>query len=98
MRLAANDPLPSQPSDDSQPEAIIVDGEQEWAVEEIVAEKVVRRGRGRQIQYEVKWTGYAETDWQPAQNMKETEALDRWIEFSKGARDAGGQLPQGFRR
>jgi hypothetical protein len=98
LRLAASDPLPSQPSDDSQPEAIIVDGEQEWAVEEIVAEKVVRRGRGVQTQYEVKWTGYAETDWQPAQNMEETEALDRWIEYSKDARDTNGRLPQGFRR
>ena len=47
LRLAASDPLPSQPQDDIQPEAIIVDGELEWAVDEIMAERLVRRGRGR---------------------------------------------------
>ena len=54
LRLAASDPLPSQPNDDSQPEAVVVDGEREWEVEDIVAEKVTRRGRGQQIRYEVK--------------------------------------------
>lgn len=98
LRLAANDPLPSQPNDDSQPEAIVVDGEPEWAVEDIVAERVTRRGRGRQVQYEVKWVGYAETTWEPAQLFEETAALDRWIEYTKDVRNTRGQLPQGFRR
>ena len=98
LRLHPSNPLPSQQTDDSQPESIIVDGAPEWAVEEIVAEKCTRRGRGHRKSYEVKWQGYAQTTWEPAAAFQETEALDRWEAFSTDHRLPDGSLPDQFRR
>ena len=98
LRLAADDPLPSQPNDDSQPEALIVDGEQEYYVEKIMAERVQKRGRGSQKQYEVKWKGYAETSWCSARDLEENEALDDWEAYTAPHRNSKGALPTGFRR
>ena len=44
------------------------DGEQEWAVEEIIAKRTNRR----QVQYLVKWEGYptSENTWEPVANLK----------------------------
>jgi hypothetical protein len=59
LHLAGSDPLPSQTSDDSQPLPEIVNEEEEYEVEAILNKRVLRRGRGRQKQYLVKWKGYA---------------------------------------
>jgi hypothetical protein len=98
LRLAHTNPLPSQPRDDSQPPPIHIDGEEEWEVEEIVAEKRRGRGRGSHLLYEVKWKGYSLTTWEEETNMADTEALNQWIDFTRPHRGARLDLPQGFRR
>ena len=72
LRLASSDPFPSQPNDDTQPEPILVDGEPESQVECIMAEVYYRK----KLFYEVKWTGYALTTFEPAENLKDNIALD----------------------
>ena len=56
-----------------------MEGEDEYQVEEILDERRVRRGRGSQLQYKVKWTGYARPTWEPATALQECQALDRWL-------------------
>ena len=58
LKLASNDPLPNQVQDDYQLQPLRVEGEDEWEIEDIVAEEVRRRGRGRKLYYEVKWKGF----------------------------------------
>ena len=98
LRLAADDPLPSQPNDDSQPEPLMIDGEPEYLVEKIMAEKLQKRGRGFQTQYEVKWKGYAETTWCSARNLEDNIALDEWETYTTPFRNKSGRLPSNFRR
>ena len=46
----------------------IVDGEEEYEVEEILDKKVQQRGRRQDTKYLVKWKGYPDHDatWEPA--------------------------------
>ena len=74
LRLASSDPLLSQPQDDNEPEPIEVDREGMYLVEEILKEK----GKGRRKQYLVKWEGYSDPTWEPALNLKHTNALQKW--------------------
>ena len=98
LRLAASDPLSSQEDNDLQPKPIVVNGQEESIVEEIIAEAKRRRGGGTSLWYEVKWVGYAVTTWEPAINLEDNASLDRWEELTKGYRDHSGALPKGFRR
>jgi hypothetical protein len=54
LKLAATDPLPSQRTYDTQPGPLIVGNEVEYKIEEILREKLVRKGRGWQKQFLVK--------------------------------------------
>jgi transposase InsO family protein len=60
-----NNPLPGQANPN--PPAVIVEGEQEWEVQEVLASRLFRR----QLQYQVKWLGH-DTDptWYPAENFQ----------------------------
>lgn len=98
LKLASSDPLPNQVQDDYQPQPLQVDGEDEWEVEDIVAEEVRRRGRGRKLYYEVKWKGFHRTTLEPAELLEDAEAVDRWEAFTEAKRDSEGRLPEGFRR
>jgi len=65
LRRAADDPLPGQVVEPSEP--IVIGDEHEWEVEEILASRVCRR----RLQYQVKWTGFDEDrTWYPAANFK----------------------------
>ena len=88
----------SQAQDDYQPLPLQVDGEEEYVVEDIVAEQLKRRGRGWKLYYDVKWKGYHQTSLEPAELLEETEALERWLAYTKGLRDSKGRLPERFRR
>lgn len=81
LRPVAKDPLPSQIQDDVQPVPLIVDGEQEYEIEEILDVRVVRgRGRGGPLkrQFLCKWRGYASPSWNEAENCSDTVALDHF--------------------
>jgi len=58
------------------PLPVIVEGEEEWEVEEILDS---RRIRGR-LQYLVKWTEFADPTWEPEENLTEVEAIDNYHE------------------
>jgi hypothetical protein len=60
-----------------------VDGEDEWVVEEIVAEDRWRRGCGWRLLYEVKWKGFHLTTPKLADLLLEIEALTRWENYSR---------------
>ena len=98
LRLASTDPLPSQTQDDTQPLPLRVNGEDEYVVEDIVAEQLKRRGRGWKLYYDVKWKGYYQTSLEPAESLEDTEALDRWQTYTRGHRNDNNRLPKGFRR
>jgi hypothetical protein len=78
LRAASTDPLDSQVTDDSQPGPILIGDEEEYEVERILKGRTVRRGRGSQRQYLVKWTGYAEPTWEPASALQDVAALDTY--------------------
>lgn len=78
VRPAATDPFPSQFVDDTQPPPIEIDNEVEYEVEEILDHKERRIGRGKRTEVLVKWTGYAETTWEPADEMKDCMAMDTY--------------------
>ena len=87
LRPAADDPFPSQVQIDWQPPAIISDdGEEMFEVEAILDDREVKRGRGRRRELLVKWTGYAEPTWEPADAMEEVVALDEF-ERLRGLRE-----------
>ncbi|RYN98817.1 hypothetical protein AA0121_g13479 [Alternaria tenuissima] len=98
LRLANTDPLPSQTQDDYQPLPLQVNGVEEYLVEDVVAEQLKRRGRGWKRYYDVKWKGYHQTSLEPAELLEETEALERWLAYTKDLRDDKGRLPESFRR
>jgi hypothetical protein len=54
--------------------------------------------RGYEIQYEVEWTGYAQTTWEPAVNLADTTALQCWVDFSISFCKEEGYLPSKFQR
>jgi predicted aspartyl protease len=78
LRTASTDPLDSQATDDVQPNPILVDDEHEYQIEKIIKHRSVRRGRGFQKQFLVKWTGYAEPTWEPESALQDTTALDTY--------------------
>jgi hypothetical protein len=78
VRPVATDPFPSQLVDDTQPPPIEIDNEVEYEVEEILNHKERRIGRGKRTEVLVKWTGYAETTWEPADEMKNCIAMDTY--------------------
>jgi hypothetical protein len=81
LRPVAQDPLSSQVQDDIQPASIEVDGEDEYDVEEILDTRVKRgssRGGPLYREFPVKWTGYAMPTWNPAKDVENCTALDRF--------------------
>ena len=79
LKLASEDPHPSQQLDDAQPPPFVVDGENEYQVEEILAERRKKIGRGFRHEYRVKWSGYVKPTWEPADALEDTVALDEYI-------------------
>jgi hypothetical protein len=99
LRPAANDPLPSQQTGDSQPGAVVVQEESgeehlEYTVEDIVDERV----RKSQTQYQVKWTGYEALTWEPRANVIDTEAYARWVARTRDVRLPTGKLARTWRK
>ena len=51
---------------------MIVDNIKEWHVEEILDSRIYRR----HLQYLVKWVGYDQPDWEPAEGMNKLKVVD----------------------
>ncbi|KAI0995325.1 hypothetical protein K3495_g12857, partial [Podosphaera aphanis] len=80
LRMASEDPLPSQIQDDQQP-APIVDAECPLAPPEQVVERILRaekhkRGRGWARRLLVKWRNFAEPTWENRSELDDVKALD----------------------
>ena len=89
LRLAHDDPFPSQIIDDSQPPPIKVDDEDEFSVEEIRGIRLKKQGRGRRRQLLVKWVSYAVPTWEPFSALEDTVALDTFEEKYGKVEDLG---------
>jgi len=74
LHAAADDPIPGQVIPPPLP--VIVEGEEEWEVEEVLDS---RRIRGR-LQYLVKWRGFAAPTWEPEGSLAEVQAVDDYHE------------------
>ncbi|KFY69164.1 hypothetical protein V498_10516 [Pseudogymnoascus sp. VKM F-4517 (FW-2822)] len=62
---ALNNPLPRQKAPELSSE--VIDGQEEWQVEKILAVRL----RRKQLQYQVSWVGYdPDPEWYPASNFK----------------------------
>ena len=81
IRLASQDPLPGQESDDKQPDPVIIDSHEEHHVEEILCARTKRRRR----EVLVKWSGYHELTWEPLHELSDNAAMD---DFEKKYGDA----------
>ena len=90
LRLASQDPLPGQGSDDNQPDPVLIESHEEWQVEEILCarKKIKNKGKGREVL--VKWTGHHEQTWEPLENMTDNVALDEFEEKYGDARKNDG--------
>ena len=88
LEPAREDPFPGQVIDPPPP--VEVDGEIEHHVQEIVDCKLDRRRR-QPLLYRVRWTGYHEDTWEPAENINGLEAIDL---FHQRYPDKPGPLPE----
>jgi len=85
LDLAANDPLEGQII--PPPPPVEVEGEEEWQVQEVLDSKFVRN----RLRYLVKWEGYDETTWEPAESINKLRTVD---EFHKRYPRKPGPLPE----
>jgi hypothetical protein len=53
---------------------VIVEGEEQFEVERVAESQTFRQ----QLQYLVKWNGYAETSWVPATTVDGLKAMDKF--------------------
>ncbi|KAI0994621.1 hypothetical protein K3495_g13560 [Podosphaera aphanis] len=73
LELAASEPVPGQVQ--LPPPPIIIDGEEEFEVEQIYDSRLTKRSG---LQYLVKWTRENNTSWEPAINMDDTVAVEKF--------------------
>src|SRR5437868_12296147 len=72
---AADDPLSGQRN--PSPPPVIVNDEEEHIVDEVLD----ARTRRNKLQYLVKWTGYDNPTWEPAEDVNSLQAIDRFHEL-----------------
>ena len=66
--------------DPPRPEPMVIDGEEEYSIEEILDHRPKKQG-GTPKEYLVKWKGYPREDasWEPAASLENAEALDKYL-------------------
>jgi len=74
LHAAADDPIPGQIIPPPLP--VIVEGEEEWEVEEVLDSRMIRG----QLHYLVKWRGFAAPTWEPEENLVDVQAVDDYHE------------------
>lgn len=78
LRPAAQDPLPGQESDDSQPGPVLFESHEEWQVEEILCARQKARNKGKGREVLVKWSGHHQPTWEPLENLSDAVAMDNF--------------------
>jgi hypothetical protein len=58
------------------PDPILIDGEPEYVVKRI--ERIRFNKRRRRYEYLTWWTGYNELSWEPAEALRDTEAIEQF--------------------
>ncbi|KAI1003074.1 hypothetical protein K3495_g5132 [Podosphaera aphanis] len=77
VKRAGNDPFSSQVRDDAQNPPVVDDLDNpEYEVESIFRARTATRGRGKLRKAMVKWKGWKNLTWEPAEHVQETKALD----------------------
>ena len=72
LEHAADKPFPGQRVE--RPLPVVVNGEEEYCVDEVLDSR--EYGRWRKLQYLLKWSGYDLQTWEAAENMNGLQALD----------------------
>ena len=77
LRVALNDPLPSQEIHDIRPNPALNEetNEMEYEIEKILKKIIKNKKEG----YLVKWKGYNRPTWEPREVLEDTEALDIFL-------------------
>lgn len=62
----------------TEPPAIPIQGEEEWLVDRIIAQRKTKSGK---LQYLIRWEGYSpdEDTWEDADGLQDNKALDDWL-------------------
>jgi hypothetical protein len=74
LELAPDDPLPGQHQ--LPPPPVIIEEIEEYAVEEVLDSRVYRK----EPQYLIRWMGYPQPSWEPAEYHRETSAISTYHE------------------
>jgi hypothetical protein len=86
-------PLPSQTLHDVRPPPVVIDGENEWEVNDL-RKREIREFRGQRTDgFMVKWSGYRRATWEPLVTMQNTTAYDRFLDKEKENGDFIGGAP-----
>ena len=78
LRLIATNPLPSQRINNEQPPPILINEKDEFEIKKIMQKRVIRKSRGQQKQYLMKWRGYARLTWELVTALKDTLTLNSY--------------------
>jgi hypothetical protein len=67
----------NHPNKESRPPPELIDEEEEWEVEKILDRRERKVGRGKRIEYLIKWKGYPEWEntWEPTNNLIHSKEL-----------------------
>jgi hypothetical protein len=74
LEAAANDPLPEQMV--AVLPLIEVNREQEWLMEDVLDSEIF--GRWNKLHYQIKWRGYADQSWEPAEGINGLPVIDKF--------------------
>ena len=85
LEPAASDPFPGQIIPPAPP--VDVDGEEEWDVTDVLDSRMFRQ----QLQYLIKWTGYNNPTWEPAESVNGLHAINL---FHQRYTNKPGPLPK----
>jgi hypothetical protein len=74
LRPVSDNPIPGQ--NPPPPPPVLVDGDDEYAVESIESARYKPRSNRLRFELLVKWKGYETLTWEPLETLEETAALD----------------------
>ena len=70
--------------------------EEEWYIDEIIAEKLCCHGHDVMKWFQVKYMGYAVPEWNQMMNIKDTATLKQWMKHMREFQNTHSKLPDSF--